>query len=130
MENKIQVLSDKRLIVGQLIGEFDIASLDSMGIEYRQKAYDLGYCLICDITKGKISASLIEALRAIKKYDRIKSRHLLKVPVAIVATGSKFVFFKVIEQFFYNANGNLKVFKDIDTAIEVLAYVEEKESSD
>ncbi len=117
MENKFEVLSDKKLIIGRLIGEFGVENLDSMGIKYRQMAYDLNYSLICDVTLSKINISLIDALRVIKKYDKSKNSHLKKVPVAIVAQGSMFVFFKVIEQFISNANGDLKVFKDLTIAI-------------
>lgn len=117
MTHTEEILSDKRVIVVRLTGDYDVKLMDELAIKFRTKALDLKYCLICDITKGHNKITLSDGLKSLKKYEKPEYKKLKGVPVAVVAKGSQYVFFKVIEQFLINANGDFKVFKDLETAV-------------
>ena len=112
-----EILSDQKLIIVRLTGDYDAKLMDKLAIKFRKQAMELGYCLICDISNGHNKITLNDGLKALKKYDKPEYKELKKVPVSVVARGPQYIFFKVVEQFLSNVGGDFKVFKEMDTAI-------------
>ncbi len=117
MSHTEEILPDKKLIVVRMEGKFDMEIMNQLAIHYRSMALEKGFGLICDLRKGSNKISIIEALRAVRKYDKGEYRKLRKVPVGVVAEGTQYIFFKVVEQFIANANGEIRIFKDLENAI-------------
>tara|TARA_B100000989_G_scaffold183947_1_gene138423 strand:- start:119 stop:499 length:381 start_codon:yes stop_codon:yes gene_type:complete len=113
-----EILSEKKIIIFRFTGDYGVKLMDELGIKFRTRAFDLGYSLIIDITKGNSKITLNDGLKALKKYDKSEYKRLRKVPVAIVVNSNQYVFFKVIEQFVVNTKGDFKAFKEMDTAID------------
>ncbi len=113
-----EILSDKKIIIVRLSGDYNSDLVYNLAIKYRTMALEMGYCLICDTREGNNKMTLYDGLKALKIYEKKENRKLKKVPSSIIATGSQYIFFKVIEQFLVNAGGDFKVFKETDKAIE------------
>ncbi len=113
-----EILNDQKILCIRLHGNLEQGSMDEFVIYSRKKAYDLGFRLIIDFTDSNNMISISEALRISKMLEKPEYKRLKDVRVCFVTTGSFYVFAKVVEQFMFNAESHLKVFKNMEGAMQ------------
>jgi len=115
-----EIDESKRIIIVNVCGDVHSEDLASVGSKIRVRAYEINYRILFDFRKAKIHISLPETYEWIPDYyDRI-DRHLKFVRTAHLANEEDDIFFRFLEDTFRNRGSDLRMFRDVRSAVEWL----------